>query len=130
MQLIQVLQAIVSSQDVALVEVAAVKRGWSSDWRDALEEPFALWDGGDVAEALRLMAEIPESDLYRCFSPGFGIRLHDATVARAEVLFCFQCHRALILDLRKPSRHAVSATFDPESVPARDLLARFRGAST
>jgi hypothetical protein len=123
----RIMRLIVPSEEVALIEVAEVKRGRRSDWRDALEEPIALWDGKAAAEALELIGRLPEDDLYRCFAPGFGVRLHDEKVARAEVLFCFHCHMALMIDLPDRSRDA-GATFDAESDPARELLARFQEA--
>lgn len=124
------MRLIVPAAEVALIEVAQVKRGWRSDWRDALEEPIGLWDGSDVAEALQLIEQLPESDVYRCFMPGFGLRLHDAETARAEVLFCFHCHLALMIDLRDPSLRDVGETFDADSDPGRELLSRFQRCAT
>jgi hypothetical protein len=123
------MRLIVPVKEVALIEVARVKRGWRSDWRDALEEPIGLWEGSDVAETLLLIEQLPESDVYRCFMPGFGLRLHDVQTARAEVLFCFRCHMALMIDLRNPSRRDVGETFDAESDPGRELLSRFQGCA-
>ena len=117
---------IVPPAEVALVEVAQVERGWRSDWRGALEEPAAILDGALLAEVLDLIGQLPESEMMRCFTPGFGIRLHDESVARVEVLFCFHCHNALMIDLASPKRGEVWATFDPDSAPARELLSRFR----
>lgn len=122
------MRLIVPTAEVALIEVAKVKRGWRSDWRDALEEPIALWDGNDVAETLELIERLPEDELYRCFTPGFGVRLHDEKAARAEVLFCFHCHMALMIDLQDRSRD-MGETFDADSDPARELLARFQAVS-
>ena len=120
------MRLIVPVDEVVLIEVARVKRDARPDWRDALEEPVALWDGSDVAEAVDLIERLPESDSYRCFTPGFGVRLHDESAARAEVLFCFHCHLALMIDLRNPARRHVGETFDAESDPARELLSRFQ----
>jgi hypothetical protein len=117
---------IVPHADITLVEVAQVKREARPDWRDALEEPLALWDGPRLAEVLRLIEQLPESEPMRCFSPGFGMRIHDKSDARAEVLFCFHCHIALMIDLHNPQNRHTGATFDPDSEPARELLARFR----
>jgi len=119
---------IVPHDDIALIEVARVKRGIRSDWRDALEEPIALWDGPELAEALRLIEQMPEGELMRCFTPGFGIRIHDKSDLRAEVLFCFHCEMALMIDLKNPQSTQTGASFDPDSEPARDLLSRFRNA--
>jgi hypothetical protein len=120
---------IVPPEEIAVVEVAKVKRGLRSDWRAALEEPVALWEGDALAEALELIEQLPESELMRCFAPGYGIRLHDASVARAEVLFCFNCHMALTIDLLDPQHRGVGATFDPDSDPARELFSRFRSCT-
>ena len=120
---------IVPPDEIALVEVAMVKPGWRPDWRGALEEPVALWDGDALSEALKLIERLPESEVMRCFAPGYGIRLHDDSVARAEVLFCFQCHRALMIDLLNPRHKGVGATFDPDSDPAQELLSRFRSSA-
>lgn len=114
--------------DVALLEVAAVKRGARSDWRDALEEPVTLWDGPNLAEALQLIERLPESELFRCFTPAFGLRAHDKRAARMEVLFCFKCHMALMIDLSDAGRRQTWTTFDGDSGPARELLYRFRTA--
>jgi len=119
-------ELIIPRAEVTIAEVARVKRGWRSDWRGALEEPAAFWEGDVLAEALGLIDQLPESELMRCFSPGFGMRLHDESTARLEILFCFHCHIALMIDLVAPGRGQVGATFDPDSDPARELLSRFR----
>jgi hypothetical protein len=118
---------IVPPDEIALAEVAKIKPGWRPDWRGALEEPAAIWDGEALSETLKLIERLPQSEVMRCFTPGYGIRLHDAAVARAEVLFCFHCHRALMIDLANPRHKGVGATFDPDSDPAQELLSRFRG---
>ena len=120
---------IVPHNEIMLMEVAQVKRGRPPDWRDALEEPVALWDGAELAEVLGLIERLPESEPMRCFSPGFGIRVYVGSDARAEVLFCFQCHIALTIDLKDPQSGHTGMTFDPDSEPARDLLSWFRGVS-
>lgn len=94
-----------------------------------LEEPVAIWDGDVLADVLRLIERPPESELTRCFAPGFGIRVHDESVARAEVLFCFKCDMALMIDPTDPRRREVGATFDSESRPARELLSHFRSCT-
>jgi hypothetical protein len=119
---------IVPPDEIALVEVAKVKRGVRSEWRGALEEPVAIWDGDALAEALGLIERLPESELTRCFDPGFGLRVHDESVARAEVLFCFKCDMALMIDLIDPRRDW-GATFDSESEPAQELLSLFRSCT-
>jgi hypothetical protein len=117
-------------EEIALIEVAQVMRDCSADWRGALKEPVALWDGALMAEALELIEQLPDSEMMRCFTPGFGIRLHDRSAARVEVLFCFHCHNALMIDLANPQLKHVWATFDPASAPARELLFRFRNCTT
>lgn len=119
---------IVPPDEIALVEVAKVKRGQRSDWRGALEEPVAIWDGDVLAEVLGLIEQLPETDLTRCFAPAFGLRIHDESVARAEVLFCFNCEIALMIDLIDPRRDG-GATFDSDSEPAQELLSRFRSCT-
>lgn len=120
---------IVPPDEVALIEVAKVKPEWRPDWRGALEEPVKLWDGDELSRALKLIEQLPKSQAKRCFLPGYGIRLHDESVARAEVLFCFQCHRALMIDLLNSRHNGVSATFDPASDPAQELLSRFHSCA-
>jgi hypothetical protein len=117
---------IVPSNEVALIEVARVKRDMEPHWHRALEEPGAILDGATLAEVLELIERLPESETMRCFTPGFGIRVHDKSEARAEVLFCFHCHNALMIDLANPKQRQVWASFDPDSAPARELLSRFQ----
>jgi hypothetical protein len=119
---------IVPPDEISLVEVAKVKSGWRPDWRDALKKPAALWDGDALSDALSLIERIPQGRAMRCFNPGYGIRLHDDSVARAEVLFCFNCHSALMIDLLNPQRTKHPA-FDPHSEPAQELLSRFRNCT-
>lgn len=122
------MRLIVPADEVVLIEVAKVKVSWAEDWRDALDEPAALWDGADVVEALDLIERLPGSTVYRCFTPGFGIRLHGETSALAQVLFCFHCHNALTIDLRERAGRQAHETFDADSEPGRALLERFQRA--
>lgn len=123
------MRLIVPADEVVLIEVAKVKVSWAKDWRGSLAEPTALWEGAAVAEALHMIERLPASKVYRCFTPGFGIRLHSETSALAEVLFCFHCHNSLTLDLRYPEGRQVYETFNADSDPGRTLLARFIAAS-
>jgi hypothetical protein len=122
------MRLIVPAEEVALIEVARVKRGSQSPWRDVLEKPVALWDGIRMAEVLHLIERMPAGMPKRCFNPGFGLRLHDQQSARAEVLFCFHCHSVRMIDLQDLSRSNVAEAFDAGSDPARELLARLQGA--
>ncbi|MGB8943205.1 MAG: hypothetical protein WCD21_23655 [Streptomyces sp.] len=41
---------------------------------DLIGQDVALWADGQTRDALALLAGIPDDELHRCFSPGWGIR--------------------------------------------------------
>ncbi|MEV5706481.1 hypothetical protein [Actinoallomurus sp. NPDC052274] len=88
-------------------------------------DTVAIWEGDEVRQALALVAELPGSEPYRCFLPGWGIRAHGATDPLFEIAFCFRCHGARFWgpDLSSERRRQ---TFDGGSVTALELLRRFR----
>ncbi|GAA2417133.1 hypothetical protein GCM10010420_54230 [Streptomyces glaucosporus] len=105
------------------VRVAGVRDALS--WRTVPGEGIALWDGGEAAEVLALVAALPDGEPARCFLPRYGIRLHADDEVVREIAFCFACNRALVVD---PGGRGRPIAFDGESAPARELLRRFRAA--
>ncbi|MFI6407454.1 hypothetical protein [Streptomyces sp. NPDC050548] len=85
----------------------------------------AIWAGDQAQQALSLIADLPDGELYRCFLPGWGIRAHDSTDLLFEIAFCFRCHGARIWAPHLPAEQQAQ-TFDAESPAARELLRRVR----
>ncbi|MGW1268484.1 hypothetical protein [Streptomyces sp. NPDC002491] len=95
-------------------------------------EVVDVWVGDDAAQALALVGALPDSPRYRCFVPGWGLRLHDAVDPEPllEIAFCFRCNGARVQgrsvnvpeDLRFQD-------FEAESPPGRELLRRFRACA-
>ncbi|MFJ2771111.1 hypothetical protein [Streptomyces sp. NPDC087300] len=56
----------------------------------------AIWEGDQAKQALSLIVDLPGSELYRCFLPGWGIRAHNTTDQLFEIAFCFRRHGARI----------------------------------
>ncbi|WP_345357435.1 hypothetical protein [Actinoallomurus liliacearum] len=88
-------------------------------------DTVAIWEGDDVPEALALVAELPGSEPYRCFLPGWGIRAHGSTGLLFEIAFCFRCHGARLWGPDLPPEQR-GQTFDGGSPTALELLRRFR----
>ncbi|MEU1329405.1 hypothetical protein [Streptomyces sp. NPDC005865] len=92
---------------------------------DLSGETAALWEGERAQRALSLIADLPGSEMHRCFLPGWGIRAHDSTDQLFEIAFCFRCHGARIWGPDLPAEQR-GQTFDAESPAARELLSWFR----
>ncbi|MER6953880.1 hypothetical protein [Streptomyces sp. NPDC000618] len=90
-------------------------------------EAVEVWAGDEVREALALIRALPDSARYRCFVPGWGIRLYDATDPDPlfEIAFCFRCNGARVLGRDVPAELRVQ-DFEAESAAGRELLRRFR----
>lgn len=89
-------------------------------------EVVAAWEADQARQALALVADLPGSELYRCFSPGWGIRAHSPTDLLFEVAFCFRCHGAELWGPSVPAERQGIQDFDPDSPAALELLERFR----
>ncbi|GAO13046.1 hypothetical protein TPA0598_18_00050 [Streptomyces lydicamycinicus] len=63
---------------------------------DLAGEAVATWERDQAQQALTLIADLPGSERYRCFLPGWGIRAHSSTDLLFESAFCFRCHGARI----------------------------------
>ncbi|MFS4094202.1 hypothetical protein [Streptomyces sp. AF1A] len=85
----------------------------------------AIWSGDQAQQALSLIADLPGSEQYRCFFPGWGIRAHSSTDQLFEIAFCFRCHGARVWGPEVPAEQR-GQTFDAKSPPALELLHRFR----
>ncbi|MEU5308454.1 hypothetical protein [Streptomyces sp. NPDC021562] len=92
--------------------------------QDLAGDTAALWEGDQAQQALSLIADLPEGELYRCFLPGWGIRAHSSTRQLFEIAFCFRCHGARLWGPGLPAGQQ-GQTFDAKSPAARELLDRF-----
>ncbi|MGW2686506.1 hypothetical protein ACWC6I_25550 [Streptomyces sp. NPDC001414] len=110
---------------IEVVHITDPARHISSEDLDG--DTVEIWEGGQAQQALSLIADLPGSELYRCFLPGWGIRAHNSTGHLFEIAMCFRCHGARIWapDLPIEQQHQ---TFDAESPAARELLRRFRSS--
>lgn len=93
-------------------------------------DEVAIWEAAEVSGALALIGAVPDSELYRCFVPGWGIRAHGATGLLFEIAFCFRCNGARLWGLSVPAELEGIQGFDPDSPPALELLDRFRGCTS
>lgn len=75
---------------------------------DLVGDDVAIWEAAQVGETLTLIGSMPDSELYRCFNPGWGVRLWGPGV---------------------PGELTGIHTFDPDSPPALELLQRFRDSA-
>ncbi|MFD3655255.1 hypothetical protein [Streptomyces sp. NPDC058620] len=96
---------------------------------DLVGDDVAIWESALVKEALALISSAPDSELHRCFIPGWGIRAHSATDLVFQIAFCFQCHGARLWGPGVPAELDGIHGFDPDSSPALELLERFRGST-
>lgn len=78
-------------------------------------------------QVLELIADLPGSELYRCFLPGWGIRARSATEELFEVAFCFRCHRADVWGPDLPAEQQ-GQTFNAESPADLALPGQFRSS--
>ncbi|WP_310723334.1 hypothetical protein [Streptomyces sp. N2A] len=96
--------------------------------RDLKGDTVAIWAREQAQQALSLIHDLPGSEMYRCFLPGWGIRAHSSTHPLFEIAFCFRCHGARIWGPDLPAT-LQSQTFDAESSAACELLRRFRACT-
>lgn len=113
-----------------LIEVVRVTDPVATDTaEDLIGDDVAIWEAGAVRDALALIAEVPDGELYRCFVPGWGIRAHSATGLLFRVAFCFRCHGARLWGPDVPAAQTGVHTFDADSTEAQELLQRFRASA-
>jgi len=108
---------------IEVVRITDPARHLSS--KDLAGDTAAIWEGDQAQQVLSLIADLPGSELYRCFLPGWGIRAHNSTDQLFEIAFCFRCHRARVWGPDLPVEQQ-GQTFDAESPAALELLRRFR----
>ena len=113
---------------IEVVRITDPMRHLSSE--DLVGDDVAIWEGTLTDEVLALMKDLPGSESYRCFIPGWGIRAHSATDLLFQVAFCFRCHGARLWGPSVPAAQSGIHSFDADSLPARELLERFRGSET
>ncbi|MET8957404.1 hypothetical protein [Streptomyces sp. NPDC004533] len=92
-------------------------------------DDVAIWEAAQVSDALTLISSAPDSERYRCFAPGWGIRAHSATDLLFQIAFCFQCHGARLWGPGVPAELEGIQGFDPGSPPALELLQQFRSST-
>lgn len=92
-------------------------------------EVVAIWGAPQTHQALTLVGDLPEGELHRCFLPGWGVRVHSATDLLFQLAFCFDCHGVRLWGQAVPREQEGIHSFAPDSVPARELLQRFRDAT-
>ncbi len=81
---------------------------------------------GAGAEALvRLVSELPDAGMMRCYHPVYALRVHGAEGVLFEIAFCFRCHNALGF---AGGAQATLEGFDPDSPAGQELRRRFRAA--
>ncbi|MEU5045042.1 hypothetical protein [Streptomyces griseorubiginosus] len=93
--------------------------------------PVAHWAGTEASTALALIESLPGSEQHRCgFSPGWSVRAYDDSLDLAlfEAAFCITCHEVRMQGPTVPPTLATQF-FDPDALPARTLLSRFRKAT-
>ncbi|MGM9463189.1 hypothetical protein [Streptomyces murinus] len=96
---------------------------------DLVGDDVAIWEAAQVGETLTLIGSMPDSELYRCFNPGWGVRAHGVTGPLFQIAFCFQCHGARLWGPGVPGELTGIHTFDPDSPPALELLQQFRDSA-
>lgn len=93
---------------------------------DLTGDEVAVWEAPQADQTLALISDLPGSKLYRCFFPGWGVRVHSATGLLYQLAFCFDCHGVRLWGPEVPAEQEGIHSFDPGSAPARELLQRFR----
>ncbi|MFY4721649.1 hypothetical protein [Streptomyces sp. LaBMicrA B280] len=111
---------------IEVVRITDPLRHYSAE--DLVGDEVAIWEAAQVGETLALIGSMPDSELYRCFHPGWGVRAHGAAGPLFQIAFCFQCHGARLWGPGVPGEFTGIHTFDPDSPPALELLQRFRDA--
>lgn len=85
---------------------------------------LGCWDGAEAAAVLELVATFPAEEGMRCFNPGYAIWAYSADEKFLfDLEFCYRCNW---VGVREPGQRQRLVPFDPESVPAKELLARFQ----
>ncbi|TJZ95207.1 hypothetical protein [Actinacidiphila oryziradicis] len=97
---------------------------------DLVGDDIAIWEAAQAQQVLALVNDLPGSEVYRCFTPGWGIRAHGATDLLFQLAFCFRCHGARLWGPAVPAEQEGIHSFDPDSPPARELLQRLRGSKS
>ncbi|MBY8879211.1 hypothetical protein [Actinacidiphila acidipaludis] len=116
-------------QKAELIEVVHI-----TDWKrhltsaDLVGDELAIWAGEQARRALALIADLPGSELYRCFSPGWGIRAHSSTDLLFEIAFCFRCHGVRIWG-PDVSIEQQNQSFDADGPGGLELLRMFRACT-
>ncbi|MCP2202705.1 hypothetical protein LX90_006422 [Lentzea flava] len=81
------------------------------------------WVGPDSAAVLALIASFPVAEPMRCYSPAYAILAYSADDEYLfDLEFCYGCYW---VGVRGPDDRQHLVPFDPESAPAKELLARF-----
>ncbi|MEU0883559.1 hypothetical protein ABZ345_33555 [Lentzea sp. NPDC005914] len=85
---------------------------------------LGTWEDTEATAVLDLIATFPPGQGMRCFTPGYAIR---AYAADDELLFDLKfCYRCNWVGVKKAGQRRQLVPFDPNSVPAKELLARFQ----
>ncbi|MET9916759.1 hypothetical protein ACFV1C_08445 [Streptomyces sp. NPDC059605] len=113
---------------IEVVRIADPIRHFGSE--DLTGDEVALWEAPRTDRILALIDDLPDSELHRCFSPGWGIRVHGADGLLLQLAFCFSCHGIRLWGPGVPDEQEGLHGFDPDSAPARELLQRFRDAGS
>ncbi|AKG41395.1 hypothetical protein SXIM_00110 [Streptomyces xiamenensis] len=114
-----------------LIEVVRITDGMRHlSAPDLVGDDVAIWEATQISSTLTLISSVPDSELHRCFNPGWGIRAHSATRLLFQIAFCFQCHGARLWGPDVPAELDGIHGFDPDSPPALELLQRFRASTT
>ncbi|MEV4641419.1 hypothetical protein AB0J80_29150 [Actinoplanes sp. NPDC049548] len=116
-------------REIDVIEIAPQQsRGW--DGRTAVRGAVvATWHGEAARTALALVTALPEAEQERCFLPRYAVRLRSGPTVLAEIAFCFRCRNAGSLSFEPDFVIPGRFTFDPDSGPARQLLALFTMAA-
>ncbi|PLW73241.1 hypothetical protein GQS52_11340 [Streptomyces sp. SCUT-3] len=117
----------VDADQVLLVEAVRLARAPGRPFPETVVgEELAVWVEGEAEQVLGLIADLPDGERYRCFTPRYGVRAHGNTDVLFEAVFCFSCNGALFTGPSVPAGMRGIRTFDADSPPARELLRRFR----
>ncbi|MET9627568.1 hypothetical protein ABZX92_08900 [Lentzea sp. NPDC006480] len=85
---------------------------------------LGTWEDSAATVVLELIATFPPGEGMRCFNPGYAIW---AYAADDELLFDLEfCYRCNWVGVHEPGQRQRLVPFDPNSVPAKELLARFQ----
>ncbi|MDX8035632.1 hypothetical protein SK803_35980 [Lentzea sp. BCCO 10_0856] len=85
---------------------------------------LGTWEGSAAAAVLELVAAFPAGEGMRCFNPGYAIWAYAADDSLLfDLEFCYRCNW---VGVREPGHRQRLVPFDPKSVWAEELLARFQ----